>query len=94
VGIRSCGKKNKNPKYYTGNHVHKNNTTIVLISGEASTVLPQYLKQRMEGYRLSKRFEAFSDPFRYKTIVEIYTKQFNFCFLILSLIEYDESTSK
>jgi hypothetical protein len=68
----------KNPKYYTGSHVQKNNTTIVLISGEASAVLPQYLKQRMEGYRLSKRFEAFSDPFRYKTIVEIYTKQFNF----------------
>ncbi len=66
----------KNPKYYTENHVQQNNTPIVIISGEASNVLPQYLKQRMEGYRLLKRFETFSDPFQYKTNVEIYTKQF------------------
>jgi hypothetical protein len=64
----------KNPKYYTENHIQNSNIPIVLISGEASTVLPQYLKQRMEGYRLSKKIEAFSDPFQYKTIVEIYTK--------------------
>lgn len=68
----------RNPKYYIENHVPKNNTAILLISGEAPAALPQHLKQRMEGYRLSKRFEAFSDPFRYKTIVEIYIKQFDF----------------
>ena len=64
----------KNPKYYTGDHIQNSITPIVLILGEASAVLPPDLKQRMEGYRMSKRFEAFSDPFLYKTIVEIYTK--------------------
>jgi hypothetical protein len=67
----------KNPKYYTENLVQNKNTPIIIISGEGYPVLPEYLKQKLEGYRMSKRFEAPSDPFQYKTRVEIYTKQFN-----------------
>jgi len=67
----------KNPKYYTENQVQKNSTLIVIISGEAHPVLPKYLAQKLKGCRVSKRFEALSDPFQYKTSVEIYTRQIN-----------------
>ncbi len=67
----------KNPKYYQGDDVQESNTTIVAIGGEAdgSRTLPESVKKRMEGYRLLKRFDTASDPFRYKTIVEIYSKR-------------------
>jgi len=67
----------KNPKYYTENQVQKNNILIVIISGESHPVLPKHLEQKLKGYRVSKRFETLSDPFQYKTRVEIYTRQIN-----------------
>jgi hypothetical protein len=67
----------KNPQYYLIAGTSKTAAVIAIISGELVSVLPHSIKQRIEGYRLSGRFAASSDPFRYKTIVEIYTKQLN-----------------
>ncbi len=66
----------KNPKYYENDDDKRNITTIVVISGvrDGNRVQPQYLKDRIAGMRLLKKFETASDPFRYKTIVEIYSK--------------------
>jgi hypothetical protein len=65
----------KNPQYYSTTGASKNHAAIAIISGEPVSVLPHSLQQRIKGYRLSRRFAASSDPFRYKTIVEIYTEQ-------------------
>ncbi|MGE5173620.1 MAG: ArnT family glycosyltransferase, partial [Betaproteobacteria bacterium] len=64
------------PQYYQSDEVQKNDTTTVAIWGEADSnrLLPESVKKRMEGYRLLKRFDTASDPFRYKTIVEVYSK--------------------
>jgi hypothetical protein len=65
----------KNPQYYSAAGALKTHTAIAIISGESVSVLPPSLQQMIKGYRLSKRFAASSDPFRYKTIVEIYTRE-------------------
>jgi hypothetical protein len=65
----------KNPNYYAGEPVENDDTALVIISGETGRVIPPSFKQRLEHYRLSKRFAFSADPFRLKTIVEIYTKE-------------------
>jgi hypothetical protein len=67
----------KNPLYYSATEASKTHASIAIISGETVSVLPHSLQRRIKGYRLSRRFAASSDPFRYKTIVEIYTEQLN-----------------
>ncbi len=63
------------PQYYSTTGASTAPAAIAIISGEPVSVLPHALQQRIKGYRLSRRFTASSDPFRYKTIVEIYTEQ-------------------
>ena len=63
------------PQYYSTTGASTAPAAIAIISGEPVSVLPHALQQRIKGYQLSRRFTASSDPFRYKTIVEIYTEQ-------------------
>jgi len=67
----------KDPKYYQGENAQENDATILAIWGEADgwRTPPESFKKRIEGYRLLRRFDAASDPFQFKTIVEIYTKR-------------------
>ena len=63
----------KNPGYYRETGV-QDNKTIVVIRGETDDIHapPEYVRKRLKGYRLLKKFGAASDPFRYKTILEVY----------------------
>ncbi len=67
----------KDPQYYQGAKGHINDATMVAIWGEADArrTLPETFKKRIEGYRLLRRFDAASDPFQYKTIVDVYSKR-------------------
>ena len=65
----------KNPAYYSADRIQENNLAIVVISGDAVRGLPQDVIQKIEGRRVFKRFETSSDPFRYKTIADIYSYQ-------------------
>ncbi len=66
----------KNPEYYQENGVQES-TVLVVIRGEADGLssAPEPLRKRLEGFRLLKKFEAASDPFRYKSIVDVYSRQ-------------------
>jgi 4-amino-4-deoxy-L-arabinose transferase-like glycosyltransferase len=64
-----------NPQYYAGDQTEKNHTAIMIISGEANSSLSPSVVQRLQGYRMTKRFGIASDPFRYKTIVEIFSPE-------------------
>ncbi len=63
----------KNPEYYRRS-AGQESPVLVVIRGEADGVgnAPEPVGKRMEGRRLLRKFAAASDPFRYKTIVEIY----------------------
>ena len=63
----------KNPGYYRETGA-QDNKTIVVIRGETDGIHapPEYVRKRLKGCRLLKKFEAASDPFRYKTVVEVY----------------------
>jgi hypothetical protein len=67
----------KDPEYYQGDKGQINDATIVAIWGEADArrTLPESFKKRIEGYQLLRRFDAASDPFQYKTIVDVYSKR-------------------
>jgi 4-amino-4-deoxy-L-arabinose transferase-like glycosyltransferase len=64
-----------NPQYYAGGRTEKNHSAIMVIFGEANSIISPPLMQRLQGYRMTKRFGIASDPFRYKTIVEIYSPE-------------------
>jgi hypothetical protein len=63
----------QNPKYYSGEPDPGRPATVVVISGELNPDLPPSLRQMIGASPLVKRFGTSSDPFRYKTIVDIYT---------------------
>jgi hypothetical protein len=65
----------QNPKYYTGDPVPRGAAAVVVISGEPNHDLPPSLRQRVGASPVVKRFGISSDPFRYKTIVDVYTLQ-------------------
>jgi hypothetical protein len=65
----------RNPLYYSESAVPQQSSAIVVISGEQLGILPQYLQERIKGFQLAKIFTTSSDPFRYKTIVTVYTKE-------------------
>lgn len=65
----------RNPEYYSGDLMENDKTALVVISGEAEGVFSPALQKRTRGYRLSKSFVIASDPFLYKTFVDIYTKE-------------------
>ena len=64
----------RNPKYYTGDPVPRG-AAVVVISGGPADDLPSSLRQRMGASPVVKRFATSSDPFRYKTIVDVYIPQ-------------------
>jgi hypothetical protein len=63
----------KNPEYYRRGAAQES-PILVVIRGEADSVgnAPEPVRKRLEGRRLLRKFAAASDPFRYKTIVEVY----------------------
>jgi 4-amino-4-deoxy-L-arabinose transferase-like glycosyltransferase len=65
----------QNPKYYTGDPVPRGEAAVVVISGEPIHDLPPSLRQRIGASPVVKRFGISSDPFRYKTIVDVYILQ-------------------
>ncbi len=64
----------KNPRYYTMDPMAKKPSTIVIVAGESNPTIPPYLQRILQGYQMSKKFEMVADPFRYKTIAEIYVR--------------------
>jgi hypothetical protein len=65
----------QNPKYYTGDPVPRREAAVVVISGGPIHDLPSSLRQRIGASPVVKRFGISSDPFRYKTIVDVYIPQ-------------------
>jgi 4-amino-4-deoxy-L-arabinose transferase-like glycosyltransferase len=65
----------KAPAYYAADPAPMQRTAIVVISGEPTRTVPPDVAQRIRGYSVFRRFEAPRDPFRYKTIVDVYSRQ-------------------
>ncbi len=65
----------KNPEYYRRRDVRES-AVLVVIRGEADgkSSEPEPVRKRLEERRLLRKFAAASDPFRYKTIVDVYGK--------------------
>ncbi len=64
-----------NPEYYRERRAQEGRV-LVAIRGEAGSFLnaPEGIRKQLEGFRLLKKFAAASDPFQYKTIVEVYSR--------------------
>ncbi len=65
----------QNPEYYAGDPVLIGGESVVVISGGPMNDLPPFLQQRTAALPVVKRFALASDPFRYKTIVHVYTRR-------------------
>jgi hypothetical protein len=65
----------QNPEYYTRDPVPIGGESVVVISGEPMNDLPLSLRQQIAAFPVVKRFALASDPFRYKTIVQVYTRR-------------------
>jgi 4-amino-4-deoxy-L-arabinose transferase-like glycosyltransferase len=65
----------QNPEYYTGDPVLMGGESVVVISGESMNDLPLSLQQQIADFPVVKRFGVSLDPFRYKTIVQVYTRR-------------------
>jgi len=64
----------KDPAYYAAHPAPLQRTAIVVISGEPNRTVPPDMAQRIRGYSVFRRFETPWDPFRYKTIVDVYSR--------------------
>jgi hypothetical protein len=64
----------KAPAYYEADPALMQRTAIVVISGEPTRTVPPDLAQRIRGYSVFRRFETPRDPFRHKTIVDVYSR--------------------
>ena len=65
----------ENPEYYTmGIKDSENADAVVVISDSADQPLPDYVRQRLEGYHISRVFMTVTGIFRYRTIVTVYEK--------------------
>lgn len=64
----------RNPAYYTAGPHEKVNIPVVVISEASNGPLPQPVAQRLEGYQLSKAFNASEKIFQYNVGVRIYQK--------------------
>lgn len=63
----------KNPEYYgMAGKESGEADAVVVISNRADQPLPDYVRQRLEGYRISKVFRTVTGVFRYRTIVTVY----------------------
>lgn len=65
----------KGPAYYSADPAPMPRTAIVVISGEPTRTVPPDMAQRIRDYSVFRRFETPGDPFRYKTIVDVYYRQ-------------------
>ena len=65
----------KDPAYYSADPAPMQRTAIVVISGEPARTVPSDMAQRIRGFSVFRRFETPWDPFRYKTIVDVYSRQ-------------------
>jgi 4-amino-4-deoxy-L-arabinose transferase-like glycosyltransferase len=63
----------RNPKYYSPDQDHQRPDAVAMIAGERSVFAPPVVVWGGETYHLEERFSAASDPFRYKTVIFIYT---------------------
>ena len=59
----------KNPQYYMPKG---NSTTVVVISNALEEILPGHIKQKIEGYHLSRVFKTHEGIFRSKIFVRVY----------------------
>ena len=65
----------ENPEYYTMDIKDSENAdAVVVISDSADQPLPDYVRQRLEGYHVSRVFMTVTGIFRYRTIVTVYEK--------------------
>ena len=65
----------ENPEYYTmGIKDSENADAVVVISDSDDQPLPDYVRQRLEGYHISRVFMTVTGIFRYRTIVTVYEK--------------------
>jgi 4-amino-4-deoxy-L-arabinose transferase-like glycosyltransferase len=65
----------KDLAYYGVDPAPMQRMAIVVISGEPTRTVPPDMAQRIRGYSVFRRFETPRDPFRYKTIVDVYSRQ-------------------
>jgi hypothetical protein len=65
----------QNPEYYTVDPDLIGGESVVVISGGPMNALPLSLQQQIAAFPVVKRFGVSSDPFRYKTIVQVYTRR-------------------
>jgi hypothetical protein len=64
----------KNPNYYLFAPEEEETSSIIVIAGEPDPLMPLYLQQIIQHRRMVKKFATSAGPFRYKTIVEIYSR--------------------
>ena len=65
----------ENPEYYTmGIKDSENADAVVVISDSDDQPLPDYVRQRLEGYHVSRVFMTVTGIFRYRTTVTVYEK--------------------
>ncbi len=66
----------RDPEYYRRSGQQENNI-LVIIGGETENIqsAPPAVRSRLQDFRLLKKFAAASDPFRYKTIAEVYSRR-------------------
>lgn len=64
----------KNPEYYTKIDKNNEDMAVVVISESPEDTLPEEIRQRIAGYRLSGIFKTHDDIFIYKPCVRVYQK--------------------
>lgn len=64
----------KNPEYYRPSREGPREDVAVVIAGRAGEPLPEYVKEKLSGYRVSREFGASRGLFRFQTIVTVYRK--------------------
>ena len=64
----------RNPPYYSKKYYGLKDTAVVVISESPGDPLPEEIRQRVAGYRLSRVFKTIDDLFRYRPCVRLYQK--------------------
>lgn len=65
----------RSPRYHLNNRQSDVNTAIALVSEDAEEELPEDIRNRLEGYYLSKVFGTYEGVFQYRTTVRIYRQK-------------------
>ncbi len=63
----------RNPRYYTTDFNESEQTAVIVISGDASRDYPEEVSGKIRRLNRSNVFDISRDPFRYKTIVTVFT---------------------